>query len=144
MEKNICNQRLLTFADYLEKVKTHPMQWLLNTVMVAVVEENVRYPYKVRYQAWVFEQLPMCFIDWDWTGRYCNPMWDESDISIGTATSVIDFFSLSLDEFSHLFDIDGFQHVDRFGGVELSPLSDGGDFARNMKELVAARNKKHS
>ncbi|MES2592182.1 MAG: hypothetical protein V4608_09880 [Bacteroidota bacterium] len=104
------------------------------------IHHEVWIQYDVRYQSWIFEELPECFDEWNYSGKYGNPLWDYSDSEEGTVASVIDFFNISLDEFSHLFDIDGFQQTNRFGGFKISDQSDGPDIAKNIIELVKYRN----
>ncbi len=144
--KNIYNQRLLEFASHLEQISNHPERGVIGIVKMIATEEkgNIHHEvwiqYDVRYQSWIFEELPECFDEWNYSGKYGNPLWDYSDSEEGTVASVIDFFNISLDEFSHLFDIDGFQQTNRFGGFKISDQSDGPDIAKNIIELVKYRN----
>lgn len=140
-DKNIFNQRLLKFADHLAGVKNHPEAGLFETVtLVALeVEETIRIPYDVRYHAWVFGELPACFNEWYYEEKYGNAVWEGTDPTEGTVASVIDFFDLSLDEFGHLFDVEGFQLIDRFGGEILSDISDGSVIANNIIQLVNSK-----
>ncbi|MFY9309606.1 MAG: hypothetical protein WAQ28_11220 [Bacteroidia bacterium] len=143
--ENIYNQRLLTFASHLEQIKSHPEQGVFGIVKMVALENKgnihreLKIHYNVRYHSWPFEELPVCFDEWSYGGKYGNPLWDDSDPAEGTVASVIDFFDLSLDEFSHLFDIDGFQQINRFGGFEISEQSNGLDISRNIMELVKSR-----
>jgi len=140
--KNLYNERLLKFAEHLLKIKNHRTEGLFMTVNLVALEEQIFIPYTVRYHYWMFEELPVCFDkQWFYDEMSGDPVWENINSDEGTVASVIDFFDLSLDEFAHLFDVDGFQHVDRFNGEKLSEISDGAAIAKNIVELVAGRNK---
>lgn len=137
--KNIYNQRLQRFADHLAKIKNHLEEGLFETVTLVALEEHRSIYYEVKYHHWVFEELPVCFDEWGYSGKYGNPLWEETDQEKGTVTSVIDFFNLKLEEFTHLFDINGFQNVFSFGGDKLNEMSDGSAIARNIVEIINRR-----
>lgn len=141
--KKIYTERLLKFADHLAGIKKHPEAGLIETVTLYAfeLENTIRIPYDMRYHYWVFAELPVCFDDWYFEEKYGNSVWEGIDSKEGTVASVIDFFDLSLDELGHLFDIDGFQHTDRFGGVKLTETSNGADIARNILDLIKIKRK---
>ncbi len=133
---SIYMERLEKFAAHISKIENHPEDGLIETVTLVALEENIQIPYEVRYHFWVFDELPECFDEWHYSKKFGEALWEESDPEEGTVASVIDFFSLGLDEFSHLFDLDGFQNVDQFGGRKLTEESKGEDIARNIFELI--------
>jgi hypothetical protein len=59
-----------------------------------------------------------------------------ADEQEGTIAAAIDFFDLNPDEFCFLFDVEGFQLIEQFGGDFLNFESSGPDFARNILALV--------
>lgn len=138
---NIYTKRLLKFAKHIESITNHPEHGLYGVVNLIALEERVRIPYKVKYHEWVFEELPAVFESWYFTEKWGDPMWEGCDPAEGTVASVIDFFSLTLDEFSQLFDVEGFQHLNRFGGRILTLESTGADIAYNIVELVSRKHK---
>lgn len=136
--KNIYNQRLLTFANHLAKIKKHPEQGLFETVTLVSLEEHRSIYYEVKYHYWVFEELPVCFDSWCYSEKYGNPMWEDADTQEGTVASVIDFFNLKLEEFRHLFDING-QDFLSSNGDTLTETSDGSNLSINITEFVYRR-----
>ena len=140
---NNYNERLLKFAKHLEKITNHPEHDLIGETTLVDFVGNVRIPYQVKYQSWLFEELPVAFDEWGF-GKFGNPLPEDVDEEENTVAAVIDFFDLSPDEFCFLFDVEGFQLVEQFGGNFLNFESDGPDFARNMYALVETRGNESS
>lgn len=140
MNKEIYNERLLFFADFLKGEETPRDAELLSEVELVAVEHKVRIHYKVKYRQWIFEVLPGAFDQWYFDEFSGDPLYEGCDTEAGTVAAVIDFFGLSQDEFCHCFDIEGFQLCDRFGGVKLNiDSSQGNEIAHNIVELVKRR-----
>lgn len=136
--ENIYNERLLRFAKHLETITEYP-EGLFENVTIVVLEKGNVIRYEAKYHYWIFEELPVCFSDWEFDERFGNPVWVECNPEDGPAASVIDFFSLTLPQFSHLFDIESVQDVKRFGGKPLIESSTSLDIAFNIRELVKRR-----
>jgi hypothetical protein len=140
--KSIYNERLAKFGEHISqftKDNPHYEMGLTNQVELVALEERVRIHYKVLYHEWIFEELPVCFDEWYYDEQTGNPLYEGCDPKEGTVAAVIDFFNLSLDEFGHLFDIEGFQLCNRFGGAPLTINSHGIDVAQNISELLKRR-----
>ena len=140
----IYTERLSKLAMHLENVTNHPEFGLINEVTIVDYAGNVRIPYQVKYQEFVFQEFPIVFEEWYFTEKYGIPMCEGANEEEGTIAAVIDFFDLNPDEFCFLFDIEGFQLIEQFGGGILTFESDGPAYARNMKALVQAREKRPS
>ena len=145
-EREIYNLRLLKFADHIAQYTEHdphPEYGLVFNVHVVAIEHGddmpIHIPYDVKYHYWVFEELPVVFDEWYYDEDTGDTLCTLSDPEQGTVAAVIDFFSLSLDEFGHLFDIERYQLIDRFGGDWLSFESHGDAIARNIVDLVKVR-----
>lgn len=134
--KNKYKARLLKFAEHLEKITNHSEHGIYDSASLVELEEKRQVSFLVKYHAWVFDELPALFSDWGFDATYGNPIWDGCHPDEGTVSSVCDFFDLKMEEFIHLFDIDGGQNTTRYGGSILSDESDGPDLAKNMIELV--------
>ncbi len=128
-------ERLLKFARRLQTLQKHPEYGLYGIVNLVALEEKIHTSYKVKYHEWVFQEL-VCFDEWYLMERNGNPMCKGANEEQGTVAAVVDFFYLTLDEFIHLFDLEGLQNIDSFGGRKLNLESTGKDIAYNIIELV--------
>lgn len=137
--KNIYNERLIKFATHLAVIRKHPEHGLFTTVTLVALEKKVRVNYFVKLHTWVLEELPAAFKEWEFHEKTGDPVLIGNKNNQSTITSVIDFFNLTIDEFNHLFDVEGFQRIDRFGGAFLTIDSIGDDIGRNMFELAKRR-----
>ncbi len=138
--KKIFTDRLLKFAKHLETIKNHPEHGLYKEAELIALAVKARIHYKVVYHPWVFEELPAIFDEWYFAEKYGEPLFEGCTIEEGTVTAVVDFFDLTLDEFNHLFDVEGLQLPERFGGQHLTFESDGPALAHNIYELVKIKN----
>ena|ERR1700756_1312897 len=129
-------ERLIKYANYLINISNHPEKGLIEEVTLVDFAGGVCIPYQVKYQEWLFEELPIVFEEWGFNGKFGNLLLEGADEEEGTAAAVIDFFNLTPDEFCFLFDIEGFQLVEQFGGDFLNFESDGPAYARNILALV--------
>lgn len=137
---HIYTERLLKLAKHIESIKNHPEHGLLETVkLVDLISKKKMTQYEVRFQQWIFEELPIIFDDWYFNDTKGCPIWEGANESGDTVSSVVDFFGLTLPEFIHLFDIDGFQQTELLGGKPLSVESNGYDVANNIYELIERR-----
>jgi hypothetical protein len=139
-DTKIYTKRLLKFAKHLKKITEHAAHGLLKETEVIALTSKVRIHYNVKYQEWVFDELPIVFNEWHFTEKYGHPMCEGMNESEGTVAAVIDFFNIDQDEFCHLFDVEGLQSPPRFGGSILSLESSGPAFASNIYELVKIKN----
>lgn len=89
----------------------------------------------------MFEELPAVFSEWYYAEKFGQPSCKGCLEEEGTLAAVIDFFNLSLTEVCHLFDLEGFQDVNRYGGNQLNFESDGPELAENIFELVKRHQK---
>lgn len=139
--KNIYNERLLIFADHLANTPYHQLNDLIEEVNIVALEQNVQIPYMMRYRYWVFDELPAVFDDWYYDTVTGAALFEGCDPEQGTVVAVIDYFNLTQDEFGHLFDIDSYQLVARFGGENLTSenTKTGVVYASNIVEFVKRR-----
>jgi hypothetical protein len=140
----IYTDRLLKFARHLEAITNHPEHGLIETVNLVGIAHSERFHSEMTYQSWLMEELPAVFEEWYFTLRHGNPMCEGSEEKEGTVAAVIDFFDLSLDELRFLFDVEGSQLAEQFGGDILNFDSDGPIYARNIYALVKSREKRAS
>jgi len=137
--QNIYIERLFKFARHLEATVNHPEHGIIAEVTLVDFAGCVRIPYQVKYQSWLFEELPEVFDEWGFNGKFGNPLPNGVDEEESTIAMVIDYFNLTPDEFCHLFDVEGFQLPDQFGGSILTFESDGPEFARNIFGLINSK-----
>lgn len=129
-------ERLFKLAKALEVTVNHPEHGIIGEVTLVDFAGCVRIPYQVKYQEFIFELLPEVFEEWGFNGKFGNPLPEGEDEEGSTIAAVIDFFNLNPDEFCFLFDVEGFQLIDQYGGGILTFESDGPEFARNIFELI--------
>lgn len=133
------NERLLKLAKHLESTTNHPEFGLTETARLIELSPRAPHSFMVVYPRWVFEELPAIFDEWFYDKQTGNPICDGADEEEGTLGSAIYFFDLSLEETCHLFDLEGKQNVEAFGGLRLNFESDGPELAQNILALVATR-----
>lgn len=135
-QNNKYTERLIKFAKHLEKITNHYEFGLYKTVSLVELEKKRNTSFLVTFHEWVFQELPMVFDEWHFAGKFGEPLYKGCLPEERTVEAVIDFFNLRMDEFCHLFDLEGFQNVARFGGNQLNFESDGPALAENIYELV--------
>ena len=137
-EQETYNQQLLKFADYLDGINQHPEHGLTNEIELVDLDYKKRTHYKVMYSPWVFDELVSVFEEWYFSEFTGGALFEGCDTENNTATAVIEYFGLSLEEFCHLFDIEngGLQQCELYGGTKLTLESQGSEIARNIVELV--------
>lgn len=138
--QNKYNNRLLKFAKHLEKITNHYEFGLYQTVNLVELAKKRNVTLMVTYHEWAFAELPAIFNDWYFDEKFGKPLCEGSLPEEGTVGAVIDFFNLRMEEFCHLFDLEGFQNVERYGGGYLNFESEGPDLAKNIYELLKRRN----
>ncbi len=127
----ICNQRLLKFADAISGIVNHPEHLLTDEANIVVLMNGLTMQYKLIYHPWVFDELVDIDFDIEWyfdefTGR---PLYEGCDPEDGTVGAVADFFCLSADDLLELFNI---EFTDDHGP----------QIATSIVELVKRRRKK--
>lgn len=138
--QNKYNNRLIKFAKHLETITQHREHGLYESANLIELAKKTHIVLNVKYQCWIFDELPALFSDWSFDEQTGKPIWDGCNPEEGSTASVIEFLGLRLDEFMHLFDIEGFQNVRKYGGATLNFDSGGPAVANNIFELVKHRN----
>lgn len=138
--QNKFNDRLIKFAKHLDTIQNHYEFGLYQTVNLIELAKKRNLTLMVTYHEWAFAELPAIFDEWYFDANFGRPLFEGCIPEEGSVGAVIDFFNLRMEEFCHLFDLEGFQNVERFGGGFLNFESDGPDIARNIFELVKRRN----
>jgi hypothetical protein len=133
------NERLLKFAKHLEKITNHPEFGLYKSASLVEIEEKRNVSFLIIYHEWVFEELPNVFTEWSYAEKFGQPSCKGCFEDEGTLAAVTDFFDLKMTEVCHLFDLDGFQDINRYGGTQLNFDSDGPTISKNIFELVEYR-----
>ena len=141
MKTNVNIERLRTFAESLSQIKRHREHGLFRTVIVYAIEDKVRIHLEVKCHHWVFDHLVEVFPEeWGWHAKTGDPVLDAEELvnpDVNTADCVCQFFEIDDYEiFCHLFDLEGHQQIDRFGGQKLSEESSGPDISGNMFALI--------
>lgn len=137
--KNKFNERLIKFAKHLEQITNHYEFGLFQSASLVEVEKKRNTSFMVTYHEWAFGELPVIFNEWYFDEKFGKPVCKGSAPEEGTVGAVIDFFNLRMDEFCHLFDVEGFQNPNKFGGDYINFESDGPAIAKNIFELVERR-----
>jgi len=137
----IQNERLLKFAEHLNSIKKLHAQ-LFDEVELFEVEDNIRIHFKVRYNYLIIDELPSVFPEFDFSEENSDPMLKDRPPEEGSIPGVISFFELTPEEFCQIFDVDGYQNTNKFGGRFLNVDSQPPDFAFNILQLVKHRFKK--
>ena len=138
--KNKYNNRLIKFAEHIQKIKNHPEFGLYESASLVELEEKRNTSFKVTFHGWIFEELPAIFPHWEFSEKNGQPIYIGCHPDEGTVAGVIDFFHLDMNEFCHLFDLEGFQNTKRYGGNHLTFESEGTDIAENIFQLLKYRN----
>jgi hypothetical protein len=146
-KKEIYNERLLRFASYLINLKfVHTPT--LNETFVAWVGTYARTFTIVLYNPEIFQILPEVFKEWRYAmnTKLAEPMY----LDIGTVENhrvirgSLIFFGLSPEELVHIFDLAGYQNIEKYGGVKLKKDSSPQEIAYNINELLKKRNDESS
>ena len=133
------NERLIKFAKHLQAIKNHPEFGLYKSASLVELEEKRNTSFMITYHEWVFEELPVVFSEWYFSETNGAPFCEGCMEEEGTLAAVIDFFDLRLTETCHLFDLEGFQDVKKYGGNYLTFQSDGPEIADNIYGLLTVR-----
>src|ERR1700741_5186051 len=120
----IFNERLLRLANYLGMMQKHSNQGKYGMVHLAALEGRVRIHYTMKYPIWAFETITRI---------------ESINQEEGLIPGIIDYYNLTLDEFGHLFDLEGYQLIERFGGTKLTLDSSSLEISRNIREFVRRR-----
>lgn len=136
------SKRLLNFAKHLSKIKTVPEPIEFEEVILCELEVNKRIEYKVKYPSWIFHELPKIFSSWQRDVSGGQPLLKGIEFNEDTYAGIFNFFQLSPGEFMHLFDLNGNQDIEMFGGNKLTEKSDGPAIAKNIYEFVRRKENK--
>ncbi|MCW3083513.1 MAG: hypothetical protein JWP12_879 [Bacteroidetes bacterium] len=137
--KTIYNERLIHYADHLATIKDHAEHGIYRMATLTALEKKLHTSYIVKTHNWCYEELPMIFDEWGYDEFSGDAILLRMKPQEGTIAGVIDFFDMTLKEFCHVFDLDGLQDIEQYGGILLTPDSDGADIAYNIIELVRGR-----
>ena len=139
METNIYKERMLAFAKHIKTIEYHPTQGLFRRLIVYLCTNNIAIPIKVRTPHWLFEELIACFPEeWSFHEITGDPTWDEMDIEANTSECVCDFFGINdYQIYCHLWDINGIQNVERWGGQILTEESNGPVLGQQMMDYIS-------
>lgn len=133
------NERLLKFAQHLEKITNHPEFGMYKTESLIEVPDKKDITFLITYHEWVFKELPSIFPQWYFSEKTGVPVYERYYEDEGTLASVIFFFDLKLAETCHLFDLEGLHDVNHFGGKQLDFNSVGPEIAKNIYALLKTR-----
>jgi hypothetical protein len=142
MEK-IYFDRLWAFANYLLNFETNPFAGLYRDVIVYAYDIDTRIHLDVKTPYLIFEELPDCFPE-DWAYDPCDgePYWKKLGDKCNPAECVCDYFGISNYEvFCHLFDTEGHQSVEKYGGLKLNENAAGKEVAYNILEYIKSHAK---
>lgn len=138
-KKEIENKRLLRFAEHLNSIKNFPGE-LLQEIELVDVKEKIRTHYKIVYNYFVIDELPVVFEEFEFNDINGDPILiGRNPHEEGPTLSVADFFGLGPAEFAHLFDVEGLQNPLQYGGKMLMPEAGPADFAFNIYQFVRFR-----
>ncbi|MCE3227934.1 MAG: hypothetical protein K0S32_2485 [Bacteroidetes bacterium] len=134
----IYNERLLRFADHIKKIKNHPEHGILRTVYVHAIEGKFRIHVEVKTQYWFFDELVACFPKlWSFSEITGDPIFYRLGKETNTSDGVCSFFGLKgYEAFLHLWDIEGYQKTEKWGGQILTEDSEGEQLANQIEEFV--------
>ncbi len=137
MKMNIYNNRLMKFAQHLYTLDSHPERGLYEIVTLVAIEGHVLIPHDFKYPYYLFDELAHLFEEWELSEKTGEAVLKDSP-ECNTIFDICTFFDLSLDELS-IFDLDGCQLIERFGGKKLDTDSSASDIAFNIIELIEKR-----
>lgn len=137
MKMNIYNNRLMKFAQHLYTLDSHPERGLYDIVTLVAIEGKVLIPYDFKYPNYLFDELAHLFDEWELSEITGEAVLKDST-ERNTIFDICTFFDLSHDELS-IFDLDGCQLIERFGGKKLNTDSPASDIAFNIIELIKKR-----
>jgi len=128
--------RLTTLANYLAKTKAHFEFGLYETANLVEIKTIPHVTTPLVFHYWIVEDLPTIFCEWYYHEKFGDPLFKGCSVEEGTMNAVVEFFDLTLEETLHLFDLEGKQNVEKFGGVQLNFESDGPELAKNIFDLI--------
>lgn len=139
MNQDIFSERLLTFAIRLYRIRDNPEPNIVEVWIQWPDEDQMLKPwYEVKYNISFFEELIVCFDEWEWNERFQEPeLRGEKDL--GVSVSFLSFFGLTPQEYTHLFDTEGYQNLPKYGGKYLSKDSTPSDVAFNILEFLKSK-----
>ena len=141
--KAIHLRRLQIFATHISKIKNHPEEGLFRTVVIYAFSGKVKIHLDVKTPHWVFEELVSCVPNlWSFDEKTGDPILDKRGTATNTTECVCDFFGIDDYElFTHFWDCEGYQTVEKWGGKKLTEESGGKDIAFNITEYLKSRKK---
>lgn len=122
--------RLLTLGMHLSNIKNHKESDEFKIITFYPLQDSYRVELETKCYSWIFDELPSIFSD-------CPYRPGDSDMEI--IPGIFDFLSLSDEEFCHLFDLNGHQNTELFGGKKITEESNISDIAQNIIELAKRR-----
>ena len=138
-EMEVHNKRLLIFAEHLNSISAFPGE-LFQEVELVDVGEKIRTHYKIVYNYFVIDELPVVFEEFEFNDINGDPILiGRNPHEEGPTLSVAEFFGLGPAEFAHLFDVEGLQNPIIYGGKKLTPEAGPADFAFNIYQFVRFR-----
>ena len=139
MNQDIFSERLMTFAIRLYRIRDNPESNIVEVWIQWPDKEQMLKPwYEVKYNISFFEELIVCFDEWQWSERFQEPeLKGEKDL--GVSVSCLKFFGLTPMEYTHLFDTEGYQYIQKYGGKYLSMDSTPSDVAFNILEFLKSK-----
>lgn len=135
MKNHLYIKRMSAFAQYLEGMKALPINEDFKTIILRDLCGEAMIEYQITIPMWIIEQLPKRFKEWSYDEEG-EPVMIGANPEEDNAASIFDFFELTPEEFSHAFDIDGFQNIEMYGGTYLMEDSEPFEFAKNIKGIV--------
>lgn len=138
MKTTVYNERLIKFAEHLQTFEHHPEEGLIDTLNIVnlIGENNLISEMIVPY--WIFDELVRIFPEWDFDEFAGTPVLKDPELSWDMYNDICEFFDLTIEELS-IFDLEGYQMVDKFGGKILNFESTTQDIAFNIMELANSR-----
>lgn len=136
--KEMYNERLLSFAHLLNHL-VYIKDGVIHEAFVEWIGVYTRTYTIIDYNPQFFRMLE-CFDGWERDKNWNEAMYIEIE-SAGTLRGCINYFGLDPEELVHLFDLGGFQNIEKYGGKQLNNGSSPKDIAYNIIEFVDKRNK---
>lgn len=129
-KERIGRLRLIKLGTYLGKLKSISESEDFKVITFYKQQGDYKIEIEAKCYAWIFDELSQLFPDWPYNA---------SDNDFEAMPAVFDFFSLSDEEFWHMFDLNGHQNVEFFGGKILSEESTVNDISENILAIVRKR-----